>query len=402
MLLGAQRIVTVILLCGCFTGILLFIQTRRVCTALLYQAAVAGQAAQAVQLLRLSADPNAVQPQHNDTAMLAAIRRQDAAVVRVLLAACPRRDIELTAPRRTVNLVVYAAQRGDPAVLDLVHAAFPGSIPQSLLLAALKTGNVPVIRHLLSLGADPNRLDAAGRLPLQVAGTANAARALLEAGADPNATARDGNTPLHTAWRVDIVAQLLAAHARIDRRNARGETPLQCLVGRQHVKPDEYLHLFQSLTLLTASGADVRVVDAHGNTPLHGVDTVLVADHLVEHGAEVQARNDRGETPLHTAAAYGRSYAVMIYLLRKGAEVRAVDHLGRTPLHVVMASTRYPSAVDLLLEYGANINARDARGRTPLDLLLASEGDGTSAPTARLITFLRARGAVVHGRECHG
>ena len=94
----------------------------------------------------------------------------------------------------------------------------------------------------------------------------------------------------------------------------------------------------QEVQRLVSAGADVKVKDNVGNTPLHwtaglGMGYADVAKFLLSKGATVNAKNDADRTPLHFAAEWGHT-AVARLLLSKGAEVNAKDNDGKTPLQV--------------------------------------------------------------------
>ncbi len=128
----------------------------------------------------------------------------------------------------------------------------PGATP---FLAAASTADVPLLRKLLDLGADPKIANAQGTTPLLAAagvgvgapeeapGTEPAVLAtiklLLKLGADVNAVDKNGETAMHgAAYRNHPkVVQLLAEHgAKIavwSRRNKSGLTPLVIAEGHR-------------------------------------------------------------------------------------------------------------------------------------------------------------------------
>jgi hypothetical protein len=92
---------------------------------------------------------------------------------------------------------------------------------------------------------------------------------------------------------------------------------------------------------LLAYGADIRVRDAVGMTPLHSA--ALYGDEatiglLIDFGAEINARDASGWTPLHSAARLGRVEEATV-LVRRGADVSIRDDNGRTPLDVMLENS---------------------------------------------------------------
>jgi hypothetical protein len=115
---------------------------------------------------------------------------------------------------------------------------------------AAQTLDLPYMRRLLELGADPLLANSTGDTPLLAAsglviekpgespGTpeevAAAVRLLLDRGADATTVDEDGNTALHGAavWGSnDAVTMLVAAGAKLDVRNTRGLTPWRIAEG---------------------------------------------------------------------------------------------------------------------------------------------------------------------------
>ena len=97
------------------------------------------------------------------------------------------------------------------------------------LRRALQEDDVPVVKGLLAIGADPNGKSDVNA-PLMSARSAAAARALLDAGASPFSAARDGRTPLWSAacyGSAGAVSALLKAGADPNVQ-VRGVSALKC------------------------------------------------------------------------------------------------------------------------------------------------------------------------------
>ncbi len=155
----------------------------------------------------------------------------------------------------------------------------PGAIretdtPWTLLHAAAYSGNVELVKFLLSRGApiDAEAHTKYRNTPLQTAmlsKQAAVARVLVEAGADVNHPQWEGGRALHDAvWQgnVELVRFFLSHGAKADVRDRRGETPLH----------------------EAARTGNVEMVQS-----------------LLSHGADVNARTVRGETPVIWARKYG-------------------------------------------------------------------------------------------------
>ncbi len=132
--------------------------------------------------------------------------------------------------------------------------------------------------------------------------------------------------------------------------------------------------------------ADASVENKTGETSVHqvsrgqissrergvGDNGVLVAQLLLERGADANVSDDNDQTPLHLASYFGRIEIVRV-LLNAGANANAKNAQGQTPLHLVSQSP-YDSKGDgvgvaqLLLEHGADVNAQDKNHATPSDL----------------------------------
>jgi len=120
-------------------------------------------------------------------------------------------------------------------------------------------------------------------------------------------------------------------------------------------------------SILDADPQSVTSTSLLGNTPLHAAalhNHLLVAELLLQRGADINAKGERGKTPLH-AAAEGGSVEIMNWLLQHGANVEASDQRGQTPLdtainHVEVGRVRTQQVVDLLSERGAKAGLRSA------------------------------------------
>jgi ankyrin repeat protein len=248
-------------------------------------------------LVALSGAPSA----SGDRRLIEAVKRQDAAAARALLAS--RVDVNTAQPDGATALH-WAAHWNDIEIATL----------------------------LVRAGASVNAVNDHGITPLALActnGSLPMVRLLLEGGANPNAASGAGETPLMTAARTgnrDLVNALLERGGDVKAADPeRGQTALMWAISERH--PDIVRSLMER-------GADVRVRSKGGYTPLlfaARVGDVESARLLVTAGAPVDDAAPDGSTPMLVAAVRGHAPLAM-YLLECGAYPN-VSAPGYTALH---------------------------------------------------------------------
>ncbi|EGB10783.1 hypothetical protein AURANDRAFT_22203, partial [Aureococcus anophagefferens] len=150
---------------------------------------------------------------------------------------------------------------------------------------------------------------------------------------------------------------------------------------------DEKLYFIDVET--ETGGTALLVACAAGN--------VLLADELLQRGAEANHENLRGHTALSWACVCGAD-GVVDLLLRNGADPRRPTKLEqRTPL-VHAAQHGHAKVLQILWRAGAMINAETKRGRTPL-IEAAKEGH---LATCRYLVDRGARRPRVDGENRYG
>lgn len=133
-----------------------------------------------------------------------------------------------------------------------------------------------------------------------------------------------------------------------------------------HVATGE--HMTDIVRVLLEHGADPNLRQAAGASALHiaasTADGMVLAQMLVDRGADVNAKDKKGRTPLIAAASTGQLDIVQL-LLDKGAEVNAQSKDGATALHAAVLFG-HKEIVATLLAVGANVNLADGTKNTPL------------------------------------
>jgi ankyrin repeat protein len=89
-------------------------------------------------------------------------------------------------------------------------------------------------------------------------------------------------------------------------------------------------HLAEMVEWVLAEGADPKLKDQYGRTPLHLATRAEIAKLLLDKGADLEAKDSSGWTPLHSAAS-GGWVEVVKWLLSKGANPEAEDNQGFKP-----------------------------------------------------------------------
>ena len=140
--------------------------------------------------------------------------------------------------------------------------------------------------------------------------------------------------------------------------------------------------------LLLEGGAEINMQDRFRMTPLHWASHsghCGVAKLLLESGADLNIQCRSGYTPLKIAAMNGRIDVVKLFL-KRGAETNRANQDGSTPLHFA-SLFGYKDVVQLLLDAGAEINMVTHTGHTPL-------GYATQRGHTNVVYLLKENGGI--------
>jgi len=132
--------------------------------------------------------------------------------------------------------------------------------------------------------------------------------------------------------------------------------------------------------LLRRGNFSLRTKDSNGRTALHlavAKDRRLIANFLLDKGADTEAVQNSGEKPLYLAAILGNQLMVEL-LVEFNANIEALNLKTRTTALHAAVSKRHIQVARFLLRHGANVDSRDQAGATPL-CIAVRRGDLKSA-----------------------
>ena len=225
-----------------------------------------------------------------------------------------------------------------------------------------------------------------------------AEKCLLQ-GADVNRPDEKGLVPLHYAavcHHTEMIEWLLAHGADVNKKNKWDWTPLHYALGSDDVTEklcpkEDSKKTMETVKILVEAKADVNAGDDHGVTPVNlAIDDPEMLEYLVEHGG-ILAGGDayRGQTLLHWAVVYNVPVKTIELILKHGGKnnINDYDGDGYAPLHRAVRAKNL-QVVKILVEHGANINlVVDEGNKTALDL--AEEGK-----LHEIAIYLKVHGAV--------
>lgn len=299
-------------------------------------------------------------------------------------------DVNTSSPTKGYTALAAAAKNEEWAVVEtLVNAdADVNIIPKdgfSALVCATGAGHVPTMKILLKAGADVNVLPK------------KKTRELLVDTTPLMIAAREGNIPA-----MDI---LLAAGADVNTRTSRGMSALTCAAfdeqwpavetllkagadpnarGKQQYNPYSVLEMAAGKgqlgimeVIIKLGEVDVNEVNVDGSTALShaaGSDQADAVYLLIKSGCDMERMRHAFE--IANMQAHCKA---MLVLLQKGVKEDGGESW-LTALHRVCAESpkNTETAVDLLLRWGADETALNENDKTPAELLTSDNEDDES------------------------
>jgi hypothetical protein len=209
------------------------------------------------------------------------------------------------------NLGLYAnaMANGPDELIDFIlrQPRFASELLSRALQGATSKGKVSLARRLIERGANPRPAPSLYKRTLLMtavgSGHVEMVREILRYRQDVNATDSGGQTALGSLFNfwfresatVEILKTLIAVGADVNRANNIGTSPISQVCGGSP----------ELVRLLKRAGANLNVRDLNGETPLMSCWDVSSVQALIDAGANLKARNGKGLTARQLAWEHG-------------------------------------------------------------------------------------------------
>lgn len=254
---------------------------------------------------------------------------------------------------------------------------------RTALHLASQTGNLEIVKILLTRGSGLHTQDHQGQTPLHLAcqtGQYETAKFLIEQGAKIDVQDKTGTTALMLAAAADhlsIVRMLYYLGANTTLKNNQNQTIMDISKGSskqflQTPQPDYFQLLTLGLDSLVLQDVKngkcpISITDEQGNILLHLAATygyVDLAEVLIEKGVDINQQAKNNSTPL-MLAAHKNQLTILNFLLKKGANIHLLATNDISSL-MIGALKNHLEIVETLLQNGAKINEVNQMGGSAL------------------------------------
>lgn len=354
----------------------------------LLMAAVRAGNPDAVQLLLERGVPvNAAEPQYSHTALMWAVSRDDAAIMKLLIAKGATIDAATGVGRKLAARPPGTG--GGSHGVGIVRSGVPPQGEQqptpggmTALLLASRDGHLDAVKLLVEVGADVNAVDPNGITPLLMAltnGQIDVAKFLLEHGADPRRADWWGRQPLWAAVDVRNLAVRSGGPTNENGIDREGALDVITMLVERGADVNARVKEFPPMRRYLLPLASLEWVDVTGQTAFiraTQAGDVPVMKLLLARGADPKITTFNGTTALMAAAGvnwvvgetFSESPAVWIQAVQicldQGLDVNAVNAMGLQAVHGA-ANRGSDDIIELLAKHGAQLDRPDKEGRTP-------------------------------------
>lgn len=305
----------------------------------LHEAASRGPAEAVEELLKAGSDVHSDASRYGPTPLHCAANSNNAERVKLLLQAGAKVDSDEMTP---LTCACRQAEGEHTAAIKLLIDAKSNLNPVGD--SPLHWARCPAVtKMLIDAGADVNHRNEDGQTPLHMGPAPHwgpreeELKLMVAAGADVNARDNEKSTPLlHAVWNnfPKEVQFLIEAGADVDARDANGNTPLSVA---------NLLHLDTIAKQLEDAGAKDDGQTLLGQAAAKG--DVQQVEKLLESGSSVDERGSESKTPLHLAAEKDRIEVARVLIAAK-ANVNCLDVHGFTPLHLATSKLMAQALLD--------------------------------------------------------
>lgn len=260
------------------------------------------------------------------------------------------------------------------------------------LIRTVRSAEINKAGELIAQGADPNGISRHGT-PLHLVvkrcrdNALGMMQLLINSGADLEIKNRKGQTPLFSAVYhcIKAVPHLIEQGANPLTTDSNGRTLFHEIAKRPLKHFDRVAQTFLEAKI------PVNKPDRNGQTPLimamySGKDRVLIAQKLLQMGADPNHQDHSGNTILHTLASGRHKQDTLPFiqtLIQQGINIDLKNNAGQTPLMIAM-QRKHVELAEVLIKNGANFNVRDKQGDPLIMQVIACDVDKISLLTLLL------------------